>query len=221
MVRRAARSRLRRTKGAIVTLSTPPPPGSVTVCLDQMGPVAAKSDPGQAAVRPAPEGQAGRARQAIDSGRRGTGDVSGAFLPATGAALTVPDDGRRTEHGLDFRAQVAEWLPPAPERVDAIVDHLGLHRALDVLLFALASPRWECVFPPTAAADLTLIEPWWQGLRSLARTGRRFARWEEVCQAVAAATADWQAHRHPFVWGRRRRHRPRRRAGVGLLPKAA
>ena len=39
--------------------------------------------------------------------------------------------------------------------------------------------------------------------------------------AVRAATAYWNAHRHPFIWGRRRRHRPRRRAGIGLLPKVA
>ena len=35
------------------------------------------------------------------------------------------------------------------------------------------------------------------------------------------ATAYWNAHRHPFVWGKRRRHRPRRSPGIALLPKAA
>ena len=47
--------------------------------------------------------------------------------------------------------------------------------------------------------------------------GRRFETWEEVCQAVERATAYWNAHRHPFVWGRRRRHRPSA-AGHRLRP---
>ena len=32
------------------------------------------------------------------------------------------------------------------------------------------------------------------------------------------ATAYWNKHRHPFVWGRRRRHRPRRRPGIAAVP---
>ena len=78
------------------------------------------------------------------------------------------------------------------------------HRAPDVLLWALAHPRWEFVFQPKYAAYLNLIEPWWKVLRSLALKGRRFATWEEICQAVEAATQYWNAHRHPFVWGRRK-----------------
>ncbi|HEY8743906.1 MAG TPA: hypothetical protein VIU62_12445 [Chloroflexota bacterium] len=57
-------------------------------------------------------------------------------------------------------------------------------------------------------------------MRSLALKGRRFETWEEVCQAVRDATTYWNAHRHPFIWGRRRRHQ-RRRLGVALLPKVA
>jgi hypothetical protein len=58
-------------------------------------------------------------------------------------------------------------------------------------------------------------------LRSLALKGRRFATWDDICQAIRDATASWNKHRHPFIWGRRRRHRPSRRSGVGLLPKVA
>jgi hypothetical protein len=56
---------------------------------------------------------------------------------------------------------------------------------------------------------------------SLALAGRRFETWAEVTEAVAQATEYWNARRHPFVWGRRRRHRPRRLPGIALLPKAA
>jgi hypothetical protein len=86
------------------------------------------------------------------------------------------------------------------------------------LLFALAHPRWEFVAQPKYAAYLNLIEPWWKILRSLALKGRRFETWEEVYTAVEAATCYWNAHRHPFIRGPRRRHRPCRAPGIALVP---
>jgi transposase len=196
----------------------------VTVCLDQMGPEAAKSFPGCELVRAQADPRDGRpaerARQEIDYGRRGKGYIFGAFRPADGAALTVPYDRRTIANWVDFLERVEVWIPPEVERVYGIVDNLNVHRATDVLLFSLAHERWAFVFQPKYAAYLNLIEPWWKVLRSLALKGRRFETWEEVCQAVRDATVYWNNHRHPFVWGRRRRHRPRR-PGVGLLPKAA
>ena len=77
------------------------------------------------------------------------------------------------------------------------------------------------MFQPRYAAYLNPIEPWWKVLRSLAPAGRRLETWDEVAEAIAQAAEYWNAHRHPFAWGRRRRHRPRRQPGVALLPKAA
>ena len=85
----------------------------------------------------------------------------------------------------------------------------------------LAHPRWEGVFQPKCAAHLNRIEPGWKGLRALALAGRRFETWKAVTKAVAQATDYWNAHRPPFVWGQRPRHRPRRQPGTTLLPKAA
>jgi transposase len=185
-----------------------------------MGPLSAKSYSGRAVIRPQPP-SAGRARQEIDYGRRGKGYVFGAFCPATGAAFTRPYPGRGTAHWVAFLEQVESWVPAEIERIYAIADNLSAHRATDVLLFMLAHPRWEMVFQPKYAAYLNLIEPWWKVLRALALAGRRFETWDEVCEAVDQATAYWNAHRHPFLWGQRRRHRPRRRPGIALLPKAA
>jgi transposase len=122
---------------------------------------------------------------------------------------------------VDFLERVEAWLPSDAEQVYAITDNLSAHRTVDVLLFMLACPRWEMVFQPTYAAYLNLIEPWWKVLRSLALAGRRFESWEDICQAIAGATAYWNAHRHPFVWGHRRRHRPCRQPGIAILPNAA
>jgi transposase len=225
LVRRAGRSRLRRKKGIIERLYTAPPEDSVVVCLDEMGPESAKSFPGQQLVHAVPAPQAGgpaqpagRAKQEIDYGRRGKGYIFGAFRPATGEAMTHPYPSRSAANWADFLTRVEGWLPADVGRVYAIVDNLQAHRATDVLLFALAKPRWEFVFQPKYAAYLNLIEPWWKVLRSLALKGRRFETWEEVCRAVEEATAYWNQHRHPFVWGRRRRHRPRRRPGIAAVP---
>ena len=189
-----------------------------------MGPESAKSFPGQQLVRAIPtsaDQPAQRATQEIDYGRRGKGYIFGAFQPATGAAFTAPYAGRTIVNWVDFLGQVETWIPPEVERIHAIVDNLNVHRATDVLLFSLAHPRWEFVFQPTYAAYLNLIEPWWKILRSLALQGRRFAHWTAVCQAVEAATRYWNAHRHPFTWGTRKRRRPARPTGIARLPVAA
>jgi hypothetical protein len=55
-------------------------------------------------------------------------------------------------------------------------------------------------------------------MRSLALKGRRFETWAEIAQAVERATAYWNEHKHPFIWGRRRRHRTQRRLGLPLFP---
>jgi transposase len=205
-----------------VTLYTAPPTESMVVCLDEMGPESAKSFPGSRLVRADSCGAwRERARQEIDYGRRGSGYLFGAFVPATGEAFTQPYPRRTTANWVAFLEQVDTWLDPAVAQVYAVLDNLPAHRATDVLLWALAHPRWEFVFQPTYAAYLNLIEPWWKVLRSLALKGRRFATWEQVCQAVDAATQYWNAHRHPFLWGRRKRRRPARPTGIACLPVAA
>jgi transposase len=182
-----------------------------------MGPQASKSYPGHRVVRPAAPA-AERACQEIDYGRRGKGYIFGAFCPATGAAFTAAYEGRTTANWVDFLGQVEGWIGPAAEHVYAVLDNLNIHSATDVLLFALAHPRWELVFQPTYAAYLNLIEPWWKILRSLALKGRRFEAWAEIEQAVQRATEYWNTHKHPFVWGRRRRHRTSRRLGLAAAP---
>lgn len=188
------------------------------LCVDELGPESAKSFRGKRLLRPpaAPAAPAPRATQEIDYGRRGSGYVFGAFRPATGAALTVPYERRTTANFVDFLTAVAGWLGPTAAPVYLILDNLSIHHAPDVLLFAARHPTWEFVYQPKYAAYLNLIEPWWKILRALALKGRRFETWAEICRAVREATAYWNNHRHPFVWGRRRRHRPRRRPGIAL-----
>jgi hypothetical protein len=183
-----------------------------------MGPQASKSYPGQRLVRPAGP-SAERAKQEIDYGRRGVaGYVFGALQPVTGAAFTRPYERRTTTNWVDFLSAVEAWIDPTVERVYAVLDNLNIHSAPDALLFSLLHPRWEFVFQPKYAAYLNLIEPGWKVLRSLALKGRRFEAWTEIAQAVERATAYWNEHKHPFIWGRRRRHRTPRRPGIAAVP---
>jgi transposase len=189
-----------------------------------MGPVGVKSYLGKRLIKAHPTAEAGaeRARQEIDYGRREkAGYVFGALQPKTGEVFTATYTRRRLINWIDFLQQLEEWIPKEVERVYAILDNLSMHRAVDVLLFNLAYPRWEFVFQPTYAAYLNLIEPWWKTLKSLALRGRRFETWNEIEEAVKKATAYWNAHKHPYVWGRRRRHQPRRKPGIARLPRVA
>jgi hypothetical protein len=174
-----------------------------------MGPVAAKSYPGQQAIdvhtRPAE-----RAKQEIDYGRIAKGYVYGALWETTGDCWTQCYPPRCKAHFIDFLSWVDEQIPADKERIYAIMDNLDMHHCHDLLLFMIHHPRWEFVYQPTYAAYLNLIEPWWKVLRSLALKGRRFETWQQVVEAVEAATTYWNAHKHPFVWGRRRRHQPSR-----------
>lgn len=190
-----------------------PPANSAILDIDEMGPVAAKSYAGQelinTLIRPAE-----RAKQELDYGRRGKGYVFGALWETTGDCSTQCYPRRTTINFLDFLCWVDSQLPADLERVYAIMDNLDAHHSDDLLFFLWQHPRWEFVYQPRYAAYLNLIEPWWKTLRSLALKGKRFETWQEVVQAVEKATQYWNNHKHPFVWGRRRRHRPVRRSAA-------
>jgi hypothetical protein len=190
------------------------------VCLDELGPIEARTYPGRRLVAaPTPTRPRPRARREVDDGRRGAGFLSGAFCPARGAAFTSPFPRRTGAGWAAFLEQVDAWLAPTPGRIYAVLANLPSHRTHDALLFAATHSRWEFAFQPVAAASLNLIEPWWTVLRRLALAGRRFADWAAVSAAFASATAYRNGHRHPFVWGRPRPPRRKRRMpGVGRAP---
>ena len=169
--------------------------------------------------KPAPP-KAQRAKQEIDYGRRGKGYVFGAFRPAMGEAFTAPYAGRTTANWVDFLGQVEGWIDAGVERVYAMVDNLNVHSATDVLLFALAHPRWEFVFQPKYAAYLNLIEPWWKVLRSLALKGRRFETWSET-KKPSGAPPRTGTRTSILSSGAAGGGTPPRRSGVAVVPNAA
>jgi transposase len=173
-----------------VSLYKTPPPETHVLCIDEMGPVSAKTYP---TTRWWPK----RPPLTPDYGRRAKVWVFGAFEPRTGQALTCSAPGRGTVHFLALLDQiVAHWSGD----LILILDNLASHKTLDVRLWALAHPQVRFLFQPTYAPWLNLIEPWWKTLRSLALKGRRFEDADELAAAISAATHYWNAHRKPYVW---------------------
>jgi hypothetical protein len=86
-----------------------------------MGPVAAKSYPGQQLVgadpAAAPPTPTPRATQEIDYGRRGKGYIFAAFRPATGEGLTKDYLGRTSNNWVEFLSHVEQWVPTELERI--------------------------------------------------------------------------------------------------------
>ena len=196
------------------------------LCIDEMGPMSARSHAGRKIVyirvQGTPSKPVGRATQELDYGRtEKQGYVFGAFRPDTGEVLTATHQRRSISNFIGFLEEIEAWVPSNVERLYVILDNLNTHKAYDVLFFSLTHPRWEFVFQPKYAAYLNLIEPWWKTLKSLALKGRRFETWEEIEAAIAKATTYWNEHRHPYIWGRRRRHRPAKRLGVAGMPRVA
>lgn len=144
-----------------------PPKETTVICLDELGPLSAKTYVGHQWSQ-----QGNPSRIDPDYGRRAYTWVFGAFEPATGIALTQCQSRRRTvEFTQLLDAVVEQW---SSKKLILILDNLSVHRSQDVLLWSLAHPHVQFLFQPTYAPWLNLIEPWWKTLRSLSLKGRRF-----------------------------------------------
>ena len=112
-----------------------PPPQTHVVCVDEMGPTAAKTYPAARWSEKRPPVEA-------DYGRRGKIWTFGAFEPRTGQALTWCTTGRTSANFVTFLDQlVTTWTEGM---IVLILDNLSTHKTLDVLLWALVHPR--CAF---------------------------------------------------------------------------
>jgi transposase len=103
--------------------------------------------------------------------------------------------------------KVFEAFPAERHRFlwDNLTTHFSKESAL--ALAALAEKHRIEVLPlPKYAAWLNLIEPWWKQLRGLPLKGRRFQTLDEVLQAIEGATDYWNQHRHPYIWGKTKKH---------------
>jgi hypothetical protein len=173
-----------------------PPPRTRVICLDEMGPLAVKTYPGEEWLQ-GPQ----RATFEPDYGRRGKLWTHGAFEPATGMATILTSPSRDSLSHIRLIEMVMGHFPA--DRWLLIEDNLTIHTSRQVKLALAAWPEVQILFLPKYACWLNLIEPWWKQLRSLALKGHRFETPEEITQALYDAVDYWNAHRHPYSWKKR------------------
>ena len=187
---------LRRKKGAIVRLYTEPPAGSTVICLDERGPVAARSYP--------PAGSwaddAHRPHYRPDYARGGYCWAYGALKHRTGEVFLETAAARDTASWLHFLDGLEAFAPGGD--VYLIVDALPLHWTLDTMLWNWGHARFHFVPLPKAAAWLNLIEGFWKILNQRALAGRECRAVADVGRALRAGVADWNRQPTPFLWGR-------------------
>jgi hypothetical protein len=118
--------------GAIERLRKEPPAHSAIVDLDEMGPVSAKSYPGQEAINISPR-SAQRAKQEIDSGRRAKGSVYGALWETTRDCWTQCYPRWCKAYCIDFLCFVDEQIPAEVKRIYTIMENLQMHHCHDLL----------------------------------------------------------------------------------------
>jgi transposase len=173
-----------------------PPPRTRVICIDELGPLAVKTYPGE-------EWHLGEHRATFepDYGRRGKLWVHGAFEPITGQATLLTSPGRDSASHIQLMEQVMIEFPA--DRWLFIEDNLVIHTSREVRLALASRPEIQIQFLPKYACWLNLIEPWWKQLKSLALKGRRFEDLEQLNRALYEALAYWYSHRHPYFWKKR------------------
>lgn len=170
-----------------------PPPCTRVICIDELGPIAVKTYPGEL-------WQLGRHRATFqpDYGRRGKLWIHGAFEPATGLATILMSPARDGASHIQLLEQMMLVFPS--DRWLVIEDNLVIHKSRDVQVASLAWPEIQFQFSPKYASWLNLIEPWWKQLKALALKGRRFENVGQLTDAFNGALDYWNAHRHPYRW---------------------
>lgn len=186
-----------------------PLPRTRVICIDEMGPLAVKTYPGE-------EWLQGHRRATFepDYGRRGKLWVHGAFEPATGQAAILTSPGRDSTSHICLVEMVMCHFPA--DRWLLIEDNLSIHTSRQARLALAAWPEIQVLFLPKYACWLNLIEPWWKQLKSLALKGRRFETLEEMIQALYEAVDYWNTHRHPYVWKKRPQEQLPLAGGFGI-----
>lgn len=163
------------------------------ICLDELGPIAVKTYPGEEWLQ-----GPNRATFEPDYGRRGKLWVHGAFEPATGQAAILISPGRDSASHIQLVEKMITVFPA--DQWLLIEDNLSTHVSHQTKLALAAWPEIRIQFIPKYACWLNLIEPWWKQLRSLALKGKRFETVDELTSALNAALVYWNAHRHPYHW---------------------
>ncbi len=166
------------------------------ICLDELGPIAARQYP----PGPSWSDETHRPHCRPAYARHGYRWAFGALAHRTGAVLVETAASRDTTAWLHFLDGLETFAPPGEAYL--IVDNLSLHWSVDPMLWTWGHPRFHFVPLPKAAAWLNLIEGFCKILGQRALAGRDCTSTEAVDRAVQAGVEDWNRQPTPFLWGR-------------------
>ncbi|HJZ04291.1 MAG TPA: transposase [Patescibacteria group bacterium] len=150
---RETRSGVCGKKGSIITAYLQPASRTRVICIDELGPLAVKTYPGE-------EWLPGKHRATFepDYGRRGKLWVHGAFEPVTGQATILTSSRRDSASHIQLLEKVMIEFPA--DRWLFIEDNLIIHSSREVRLALASRPEIQIQFLPKYACWLNLIEPW-------------------------------------------------------------
>jgi len=165
------------------------------ICLDELGPVAAK-----AYLGPSWAEDTHRPHFRPHYARHGYRWAFGALEHRSGQVWLETAATRDTAAWLQFLDSLEAVVPAGA--VYLITDGLPLHWTMDTMLWNWGHARFHFVPLPKAAAWLNLIEGFWKILRQRALAGRDCTTTQQVDGALHAGVADWNRRPTPFLWGR-------------------
>ena len=181
----------------VVTHDTDPPPGSTTICTDELGPVVPRTfapAPGWS-----PNGHRIKAELEYGRGPEKTW-VYGALRVRDGKELTRCAASRNSKGYIALLADIEADNPSGDLFI--ISGNLSSHSSLETRSWLAEHPRIHHVFIPLGACRLNLQEGWWRLFRRDALAGQSFANADEIEQATCITTAQLNARAQPWVWGR-------------------
>ena len=121
--------------------------------------------------------------------------VYGALRVRDGQQITMTASSRNSVFCQQF-LQLVEDANPTGE-IWIVTDNLSFHNSLSTRTWLEDHPRIRHVFIPVGACWLNLQEGWWRIFCKTALAGRSFANSGDIVQAIAVATAQFNALANP------------------------
>jgi hypothetical protein len=126
--------------------------------------------------------------------------VYGALCVRNGQVLTQTAPARNTSGSLALLQTLDQTYPQGA--LYLVADTLSSHLSSPISDWLAAHPRVQHAFIPVGAAWLNLIEGWWRLFRRKALAGASLADADDIAYATRIATAQFNRHAKPWVWGR-------------------
>jgi hypothetical protein len=176
-------SRLWPKRAEVVALSTVPPSGATTVCVDELGPLIPRTYPPAGGW--SPTGHRIKAHLGYGRGPEKVW-VSGVLRVRDGRAVTLIAASRTTAGYLRLLEAIAHANLDGD--LYLIGDNLSSHKSPPLVAWLEAHPRVHQVFIPVGACWLNLQEARWRLFRREAVDGQSFVDADEIDHATRFAT---------------------------------